>query len=277
MNEGRGWGDGLKAQQQREQRVSESKSKRAWILSCRQMSRVAGKLRWQGDGFCEAGTASPPRHARTPQHVHMAYPPATRSACANGTTWMPGSSSRCSRLQTLQFARRPSPFALLHLPSDTRLRARLFLCSRRATSRCLETNRHRTTLGHPLSGLSNHGSSISSWPPKQRLLPLQVYSCCHKGLPSTPASCIAVGVHDNMLHPTAWRSDSPTRTLLTAISLNTALLLLRQPVRFLRSAPALSSVFRQHHPRRLLAKEDVLDHFRPRLRLQAFQVDRGHA
>ncbi|EUC49044.1 hypothetical protein COCMIDRAFT_33516 [Bipolaris oryzae ATCC 44560] len=40
------------------------------------MFRGAGKLRWPGVAFCEAGTASPPRHARTPQHVYKAYPPA---------------------------------------------------------------------------------------------------------------------------------------------------------------------------------------------------------
>ncbi|EMD67560.1 hypothetical protein COCSADRAFT_290383 [Bipolaris sorokiniana ND90Pr] len=67
-------------QKQRELGFRVWKRKQARILCSVQMFRGAGKLRWPGVAFCEAGTASPPRHARTPQHVYKAYPPAIHTS-----------------------------------------------------------------------------------------------------------------------------------------------------------------------------------------------------
>lgn len=87
-------------------------------------SRVAGR-----GGFCEAGTASPPRHARTPQHVYTAYPP-PRPMSRHRIQ------SPCSRLQisSVRACATPSPSPRLLRPPAARCLGGLH-----GPAACLET------------------------------------------------------------------------------------------------------------------------------------------
>lgn len=138
-------------QKQRELGIRVLKRKQARILCSVQMFRGAGKLRWPGVAFCEAGTASPPRHARTPQHVYKAYPPAIHASHQSRALDAPRRASHaaaafklCGSLQGRRLCH------YLPLPADGSLHAlaRRSVSTRRrpmAHSACLETFFSRET------------------------------------------------------------------------------------------------------------------------------------
>lgn len=162
--------------------------------------------------FCEAGTASPPRHGRTPQHVDMAYPPGIHALRQSRRSHNTCSSSPCSRSMPLDW------FGL-HLPAyELALRSRASgrlagVCfetftteTHAATRRARHLRRRRRRQPQPflLAAKSNVGTAVGD--PNNLL-----YRLLHHAVPRVhdPSHRLAHGLHHP---PLAYRHLSPDLT-----------------------------------------------------------------